>query len=376
MKKILLLVLSFCQLNTFAQNAEVVNAYNYLKYGELDKAMESIEKASVDEKTSTQAKTFYYKGLIYQSIDMTEEPRYKSLSQNALLTSYEAFLLCIELDSKRQYTEDIKKNMPIFAAKFLNAGITAYTEKNFSKALNNFEMSLKINPLDTPVIYNSAIASQLAKNNEKSKYYLNRLIELNYEQSDIYRTLSSIYKAEGDTAKALEVLDIGKSRFPGNATLIIDELNIYLAKGQTEKILTKLQDAIQADSVNKSLYFALGTTYDNLGKKEEAIVQYKKAIEFDPAYFDAIYNLGALYYNRAVESYNYTNALPVSKTQEFDKGKAKFSKEFKEALPYLENALLLNPVDKNTLISLKEIYAKTEKYEKSKEMKNRLDALK
>ena len=41
-----------------AQNKNVVSAYNYLKYGELDKAKEAIDAASLHEQTSLMSKNF------------------------------------------------------------------------------------------------------------------------------------------------------------------------------------------------------------------------------------------------------------------------------------------------------------------------------
>jgi tetratricopeptide (TPR) repeat protein len=113
-----------------------------------------------------------------------------------------------------------------------------------------------------------------------------------------------------------------------------------------------------------------------MGKKVNAEKAYKKAISIDTVYFDALYNLGAMHYNAGVEVYNKVKDLPMSKEKEYNTGKAKYTASFNKSLPYLEKALTLAPNDVNTLLSLKEVYAKLDNFTKSGEMKKRIEALK
>jgi len=48
-----------------AQGNAVASAYNYLKNGQPQKAMVEIDKASQNEDTKNEAKTWFYKGNIY-----------------------------------------------------------------------------------------------------------------------------------------------------------------------------------------------------------------------------------------------------------------------------------------------------------------------
>ena len=195
---------------------------------------------------------------------------------------------------------------------------------------------------------------------------------MQYKDPDVYRTLAGIQKEQKDTTAALKTLEAGKARFPGNNAITLDELNIYLSRGQTVQIIDKLKNAVASDPTNKSLHFALGTTYDNLKKYPEAEASYKKAIELDANYFDANYNLGALYFNQAVEIFNAANQLPPSKQKEYEAGVAKSKEQFNNALPVLEKALSLEPNDRNTMIALKEIYARTGNNAKADEMKAKM----
>ena len=382
MKKLsLLIILAGFSYGVKAQNAEVVNAYNYQKYKEYDKAKISIDKAILDPKTGISAKTWYYRGTIYQDIEESLDANVKGLDTSALDVCVASYLKAIELDVKKAYSEDIKKRIPFLQNRYVNKGIEEYKAKRFQSASDNFMKSAKIsetvfNKIDTALIFNAALASINAKNIPSQKELLSRLIDLKYKDAEVYRSLANVYMSQKDTAKGLELLSQGRKEFPSNNSLMIDELNVYMSRGQAKQMITKMEEAANADSTNKTLWFALGATYDNMGKKANAEKAYKKAISLDANYFDAIYNIGAMFYNSGVEVYNKVKDLPMSKEKEYNAGKAKYTASFNKSLPYLEKALELQPNDVNTLMSLKEVYAKLDNFTKSGEMKKRIESLK
>jgi Tfp pilus assembly protein PilF len=73
-------------MNLNAQGAKVLNAYNYMNDNELLKARAEIDPAIENEKTMLDAKTWYYRGLIYEKIyknsfaenEKTQQPLYPS----------------------------------------------------------------------------------------------------------------------------------------------------------------------------------------------------------------------------------------------------------------------------------------------------------
>jgi Tfp pilus assembly protein PilF len=382
MKKLsLLIILAGFAYGANAQNAEVVNAYNYQRFKEYDKAKISIDKAILDPKTGISAKTWYYRGLIYQDIEESPDAATKAVDSQALDKSIESYLKALELDTKKAYAEDIKKRIPFLQNRYVNNGITAYRAKEFQSAADNFMKSADLSEklyskIDTGLLFNAALAALNARNVPVQKQLFTRLIDLKYPEVEVYRSLSNLYMAEKDTAKGLEYIALGRAAFPGNNSLMIDELNVYMARGQSKQMISKMEEAANADPSNKTLWFALGATYDNMGKRENAETSYKKALSIDSVYFDALYNIGAMHYNAGVEVYNKVKDLPMSKEKEYNAGKAKYTASFNKSLPYLEKALELQPSDLNTLASLKEVYAKLDKLSKSSEMRKRIEALK
>ena len=357
MKKLLLLftVIVCSTGSTEAQKSKVQTAWNYYKYDELDKAKTAIDEASLNETTIGMAKTWYYKGLIYQK--MYKHEKYGNLDPNALVVAYEAYTKALEIEPGYEFASEINQNKLVIGNQIFGQGVEHFNAKKYDLALGSFENVLKISPNDTLATLNAAYSAERSGNKEKAKSYYHKLITMKYNDPKIYIFLSNIYKAESDSATALATVQKGRQQFPADNNLLIEELNMYLASGKDKEALELLNVAIQNDPSNPNLRFAQGTVYDKLNRKNDAADSYKKAIELKPDFFDAYYNLGAMYFNEAAEMANKANELKSN--TEYAKAKEKFDAKFKESAPYLEKAHQLNPADMNTMISLKQLYART-----------------
>lgn len=358
-----------------AQNAEVDNAEKMVMIGQYAKAKESIDKAAAHPKTANQPKTLFLKGKIYGAIAL--DTAQKNLDYDPVAIAYESLNKAKELDTKKQLDEAEMKNayFNIYAASY-NKGIAANNKEDYQTALKEFKFASQVNPQDTSLYLNIGIMAEKLKDNNEAKTAYQKLADMNYNKEPyIYHQLAELYKAAGDKNAVVATLEKGRKIFPTDNTLMIDEINFYLGEGKSDVIVDKLNKAIAADPSNKTLYFTLGVTYENAKKPEEAITAYKKAIEIDPNYFDANYNLGALYYNEAAEIIKKANQLPANKVKEYDAERAKFQKKATEALPYLEKAYEINPKDRNVIISLKEVYARTNQKDKYAKVDAALKAL-
>ena len=140
------------------------------------------------------------------------------------------------------------------------------------------------------------------------------------------------------------------------------------------ELIDKLGEAIEMDNENDLLYFNRGTIYDQEGDFMNAEKDYLKALELNPSSFGANYNLGALYFNNGVETNNKANG--TSDNSIYEKLKKKAEIFFTKALPYLEAAHNLKKDDKNTLLSLKQLYYLKGDYRQSEEMKIKLAEIK
>jgi tetratricopeptide (TPR) repeat protein len=369
---------------TFAQTTKVVSAYNYLRNGQLEKAKINIDEASQTDPTKSQAKTWFYRGNIYLSLYLTKEPKFKALDTNALQSSYDAYQKAIEMDPEIA-NENLMPDRPItglyiIGEQFYNQGVDLYNKKEYSNALPKFEMTKKINSIfgskDSTATFNAALCAIQLKDNKKAKLYLEDLVKMSYKQPLVFTQLSNIYKADGDTNKAAITIGKGRKLFPSDLNLIISEINLYLAKGKTKEAQELLDLAVSKDPNNPTLHFAVGANMDEFGNFEQAEKSYLKAIELKADYFDAYYNLGALYVNTAATIMDSANKLPITETAKYDALKTKADKLLEKALPALETAEKLNPKDYNTLITLKQLYARKGEAEKIKAIDEKIKTLK
>jgi tetratricopeptide (TPR) repeat protein len=169
--------------------------------------------------------------------------------------------------------------------------------------------------------------------------------------------------------------------------LLITQANIYISTNQHAKAVSSLMIAKAKEPKNVSVLYAIGVTYDLLkndtklpdAERAEYFTKatdgYKEAIAVDSNYFDAIFNLGAIYFNKGGEVINEANKLPISETAKYDKLLAEGNNYLNLSLPYLEKCEKIQPLDKPTLVSLKEIYTRLNKTEKLAAINAKLSTL-
>lgn len=418
MKKYILIFTAIATTSAvFGQKAKVVSAYNYDKAfarsgkcSELKDGLEAINAAKDHEQTKEWAKTWYYRGNLYYSIIASKDEACKVLSDDALSNCTDSYLKALVLNFEdpelkklnlqkedgsdimkfftaiqnqskvddEMYTADIMgRKFPGLAGEYANQGIEKFSAKDYKGAQESFGKSMLLGQftgkMDTMILYNTALASEYAEDNETAKQLYDALIGLKYNVdgngADLYRSMSKIYKKEGNKEKAIEYIKKGRIAYPENNNLIVEELEDYLQSGNSEKALENLNTAITNDPKNAVLYFARGTVNENLKNTDNAIADYKKALEIKPDYYDATFNLGAYYFNAGADNINEANKLPLNESKKYDEFKAAAKIEFEKAVPFIEKAHELNPADADTGNMLIKLYTHTGQYDKVKEIK-------
>jgi tetratricopeptide (TPR) repeat protein len=104
---------------------------------------------------------------------------------------------------------------------------------------------------------------------------------------------------------AIETLNEGLERFPGDAMLLSLRASIYLQGGQTSLALTDLNHAIEANPHDPALLTNRAQALRQFGRDEDARKDLDGAIELDDRYVAAYFNRGSL----AFEAEDYVAAL-------------------------------------------------------------------
>ncbi len=377
MKRIILLFLLAGSI-VFAQGqtAKRTTAFNYLKNGKLDKALENIEPTLTHEKTMNEAKTWFYRGNIYLQIGLSENPEYKKLSDNPFQVALESYKKALTLEGANEFKLDILQNMNVIAEGFYTQGVNKFNSQDFLGAAQEFDRAAlvksELGVFDTASIFNAGLCADFGKDYNFALQKYKQVYNAGQRTPQLLVALTQVETRLGDTASAFNTIAEARKLYPEDFNVLITETNLFLAKNLTEKALENLEIAKNFDQTNPSIFFAVGASYDRLGNFQKAEEAYLKAIEIKPDYFDAVYNLGALYVNKAASVLDLANQLPLEKEKEYEEMKAQAEEYLAKALPFLEIAHQLDPGDRNTMISLKEIYTRQNKLEKVKEMNEKL----
>lgn len=379
-KFLLVLLLTGTTSLTFAQKFKVQSAIIHYRNGELKEAMTVIDEAVQSSSTAQDAKAWYWRGTVYW--DLYGKDTTRKIHPDPLPVAIESFTKCLEFDKKDDFKEDpenadrmLKYAKAYQLNEYYNKGINKYNKGDYAGALADFEVLIASNPIDSNIFLNAGVFAEKAGQRSKAIKYYQEALNRKLQKPQIYTSMANLYKAEKDTAAALATLAIGRQQFPGEKALVVEEVNIYLASNKSDKALEMLSKAIELDPKNSSLYFAKGKCYDDLKDRANAEIFYKKSFEVDPTYFDGYYNLGIMYFNDGADITNAANKVPAKDVKKYNELKKKAQDAFKAAQPYLEKGLELQPKDFNTLLALQQLYANINMLEKSKEMKDRKEAL-
>ncbi len=378
----------------------------------LDMAMKGAD--ALDEKKAN--KIYKLRGDVYYELASqmvtrySLDPEFEISDMQASIKSFNSFKLLYEKASKKYAKRDAMEGMKNAAKAMSNLGSISFQKKDYANSYHNFfnlsngfdflkenGQSLEIFPTDkeynTNLLY-AALTANAADMKEEARPIIERLYNEKFDDAGVYENMYKIY-ADEDPEKALKVLTEGREKYPESEALLIAEINYYMSNNKLDELVGKLEKAIEMDPTNTSFFLALGSTYDNLtqrelkaGNKEKSNEYFEKAKEYynetlkvDENNSSAVYSTGALYYNRAASML--TELIALEEQGDYSKAamakqtamRADILKEFENALPYFQKAEKLNPSDMNTLLALKEIYARKDDFEMSKVFKTRIEQL-
>jgi tetratricopeptide (TPR) repeat protein len=420
-----LVLLSISLINAQEYKKQLKNANKTLsKYfidpvankADLATAIASIDQIFSADDAKADPEAWLTKGQIFNEIAKAEmnkkvlDPAYELATPNAGLDALAAFNNAMAKAVKKSHTKDALDGIRMNEDLTNNIAITFFQAQDYDNAYVNFDGTLKAHKtlkdnklpsrIDDPAIKNdqlfyTAVSGHFGKNKEYKDGALmlfEQLYVAGKAQPLVYEALFTHY-SEKDITKAMQYLDAGRAANPDDNGLLFAEINYYLKEGKLEVLTDKLKAAIEKEPENVSVYNTLGNVYDQLNQKERTAGNIEKAEEYfklaygyfeqviskDPKNFDAWYSRGALFYNKAASMTTKLNELSndfsSAGTKKYNAIKADMDTEFKKALPYFLKAEELDPKDMNTMIALKEIYAREGELDKSAKYKEKIDAL-
>lgn len=378
-------------------------AFNAWKEGKLDEAKEIIDQATTYEKTMNDGKTWYYRGLIYATLDTTSNEAHKALATDPLATAIESMKKADELGKKDAdyfIPPDPALNLPMtksqqlemLANYYLNNGITIIQsdEPDFDESIKNLEKSIQVfeNTLtaysnDTLTYYVLGLAAYNGEKPQMAIDALTKYVEKGGTSKDAYILMYQTYANTLDNKeKALEVIRKAKKALPNNTDFPRLEIGLLIDLNRLDEAKSGLEQEVAQNPNDKVLRFYLAYANATLKNKEEAIKQYNEALRIDPGYFDAQYHLTQLYLADVDAISKEINNLGISAADE-KKKRELFLKRVKiceeTAIPNLEKLEKMQAPDTESKIDVLEklelMYYYVADDAKEKVVKQKLKAL-
>lgn len=378
----------------------------------LSEGLELLEQAFGDPAISGEAKNHIAKAQIFEEM-MDSEMKIQLLNPEAPIknpaagtNAFDAYAKGLEMSEKKGDIKNALKGIEQIESNLNNIAIAMYNLKDYEAAFKNFNAGVeaykllkangKKSRLDDPAVYKdhvffTGVNAYLSENNGRAVPFFEELYEAGSDQPLVYEGLYKL-NVETDKSKALTYLTKGRELFPDDTGMLFAEINHYLTEGQMDILIEKLNVAYEKEPDNMSVLVTRGKVYEELYNKanaakdnaqakeyfDNALADYNAVLAKDDKNFDATYNIGALYYNQAAGMAGEINELANDYSKE---GTAKYNKMkdvmdgiFGQALPFFQQADAINSNDMNTLIALKEIYARQNNFEKSNEYKAKIEA--
>jgi tetratricopeptide (TPR) repeat protein len=369
MRKVILILLLVPAL-VFAQKPLKPNkgkALSAWKAGKLAEAKAMIDVCETDPKLGLDGEVFYYKGLIYASLDTTQNETFKGLVDNPLAISMEAFSKAEKMSGKKEYFVTDSFGLPVLRTQqlttlsnhYLFQGVKFYQEDDLEGALTNFEKSQLVTPSDTTAYFYGGLVANSLENYDKALQYLSQYNKLGGTSPDAYSASIQIYnQVKEDKDKALELTREAKSKFPKNTTFARLEIGMLIDAGKEDEAKGGLEQAIAKEPNDAILYFYLGYVNYKLKNMVDAKANFEQSIKLDSKYFDAHLFLAKLVYEEAYSIKREMNSLGISekdKKRKFELDKV-YTDKLRGALPYWENAEKVKPDDQEVLDALYSIY--------------------
>lgn len=381
LKKTLLIgLVGALTLPTLAQKLELTSAIiERTKRNDIKKAKEYIDKAYTKiENGSTLkpkdlAKFWHNRGLIYMDVFRTDS------NLTSLETAYEAFVKDMEVPGS-SYAKKSKSQLPVISNSYLKHAYKLADNKQYKETLEPFAMVFEINKsfnyTDTNNIYYASVMALNGKDYPTAIKYSEQLIALKPGFESYHINKLAAYSKLDDKDAYVKALKESKEQCVGCQNVILEEVNYYLTSGETDKLLASLNTAIEATPNNPTLYFAKGATIASKDKAE-AKKAYLKAIELKPEYTDAYINLSGIFMDEANAIGEQMNDLGFSTADQNKHKKLKEERKtiFKEAKPYMEKAVELDPKNGSIINALMNLYYDLGETDNWKKAKAQYDAL-
>ena len=346
------------------------NAMNTYNSGggpdDLEHGIKCTDEAAVNDATSAKSKTWFYRGQLYTLIsqDKILKPKYGTAPFEAI----KAFKKLYDLnDPKFKDWEDVMKYLLPLATNTFNTAVDNYQAKNYAQAFQYFYAIKDINAIIegkgkkanielAVALKNAAICAENANDNAGAISVYKDWLAI-APDAMAYRSYAVALKKAGQADESKKTIDEGLAKFPKDANLLVEKINVYLEGAQYPEALAYVNNLLEVEPKNDGAMFIKGLAYEKIGNEDSVIYYYTKSAEINPKNIKPWNNLGAIYVNKANALVEQMNKLgnTAADIKQYDELKKKRKDLYVLAKPYLLKAKEIDPNDAQINRTLKQV---------------------
>ncbi len=266
--------LTLASFTAFAQDA-----VNKAMVDQYRKDKEKSDKDVTDPKNSTKAAFWMERAKLYENIAMQGS----EVDSSAAKTALESYKKVVELDltkkgepgkSSKEATKVLngEEGTSLFNA-FVKQGAEKYQTKNLAGALEMFQLAQQINKKDTTAALYGGIAAQQIEKKDEAKAQFENYLTNGGKDPSVFYGLAQLYRGDNNFDKAIETLNKGLEKSPGNKDLKSEIVNILLASGKEDQAINELTALATADPKNVQNLVNLAILYDNTNTRTIAKIK-------------------------------------------------------------------------------------------------------
>lgn len=322
---------------------------------------------------------------------------------NPMVNGLKAVLDFEKKSGKEIYTKEINETMMSVKPKLVDIAYSLNDSKLLVQSAKAFESAYLFDKNDPINLYNASILAMQAKDYDYALVLLDELIKIKYsgegtlffavnktskqeesfpnkqqrdlfvktgshekpreekvpsKKGDIYKSYVSILIDKGRVEEAKKAIAEARVLNPDDSALIIAEANLYYQTKDYATYKKLIGEALAKTPNDVDLLFNYGAVSSSMGNSKEAKEYFEKVISIDPKNVKAYNNLGALAIegdDKIVKEMQGLGMTP-KESKRYDELKKVRGVMFKNAIPYYEKAMELDPNDESIKSMLLNIY--------------------
>lgn len=251
-------------------------------------------------------------------------------------------------------------------------------KKQFKEAAENYEAAYKAYEkngiVDTLCVFKAGQNFVRSDQFENSLNYINRSIEINYNDPRTFLLLAEAYEGLSRVEEAEVSLQNGMEKYPDSKSEYIKALSyLYFNSNQFDKAVSSLKNAVEEEPTNVTYRYLYASSFEKLKDYKSATSQFEQLLLIDPNHKQSIRKLGFIYFKQT--DYQYKNEKKryeaISKPTRVDYHNSttklnSIKKGYEKALPFLEKSYAINQKDKTIQNCLSVCYKRLKMDEKVK----------